>query len=74
MIEFANFSDSRITFCAEVVALHRAADFASLCQKIDCRRAGMESPEELIIVLAEFYPAERQKEFGVVGIEGKREE
>lgn len=48
MIEFANFSDSRNTFCAEVVALHRAADFASLCQKIDCRRAGMESPEELI--------------------------
>ena len=33
-----------------------------------------ESPEELIKVLAEFYPAERQKEFGVVGIEIKREE
>lgn len=74
MIEFANFSDSRNTFCAEVVALHRAADFATLCQKIDCRRAGMECPEEMIKVLAEFYPAERQKEFGVVGIEVKREE
>ena len=73
MIEFANFSDSRNTFCAEVVALHRAADFASLCQKIDCRRAGMESPEELIKVWRNL-SGRTSEEFGVVGIEIKREE
>ncbi len=72
LLEFSNVSDSGDTFCARVVNLYRAPDFAALSHRIDCHRAGMESVEELINVLAEFYPEERQKEFGVVGIEVKR--
>ncbi len=72
MIEFVNAADGSDTFTAEVIALHRAESFAALCDKIDCRKAGMADKGELITVLKEFYPEERQKAFGVVGIEIKR--
>lgn len=71
-IEFTNLSDATDTFTSSVIALHRAETFAALCEKIDCRKAGMSSDEELINVMAEFYPLEHQKELGVVGIEVKR--
>lgn len=71
-LEFANASDADDRFMAEVIALHRAESFVALCEKIDCRQAGMADKEELITVLKEFYPEERQKAFGVVGIEVKR--
>lgn len=72
IIEFTNVSDSADKFQAEVIALHRAENFAALCQKIDCRKAGMSSNEELIKVLEVFYPLARQKEYSVVGIEVKK--
>lgn len=71
-IEFSNLSDTTDTFKANVINLHRAESFAALCDKIDPRRAGMADKEELITVLKEFYPEERQKAYGVVGIEIKR--
>lgn len=71
-IEFANVSNADDTFMAEVIKLHRAESFAALSEQIDCRRAGMADKEELVRVLKEFYPEERQKAFGVVGIEVKR--
>ena len=72
IIEFSNASDTTDKFRAEVINLHRAESFAALCEKIDCHRAGMADKEELITVLKEFYPEERQKALGVVGIEVKR--
>ena len=72
IIEFSNASDANDKFKAEVINLHRAESFAALCEKIDCRRAGMTDKAELLKVLGEFYPEERQKAFGVVGIEVKR--
>lgn len=71
-IEFTNNSDSSDNFVAKVINLHQAKDFASLCEKIDCRQAGMSTNEELIKVLEEFYSLERQKELGVIGIEVKK--
>lgn len=70
-IEFSNSSDADDQFISQVIALHRAGSFAELCQKIDCKKAGFSSNHELIEVLKEFYSQERQKEFGVVGIEIK---
>ena len=72
VIEFSNASDAGDKFRAEVIALHRAESFVALCEKIDCRKAGMADKEELLKVLSEFYPEPRQKAFGVVGIEVKR--
>ena len=52
--------------------LHRAENFNTLCQKINCTKAGFDNNEELIKTLEEFYSLERQKELGVVGIEIKK--
>lgn len=71
-IEFSNNSDATDTFLAEVICLHRATDFATLCEKIDCRYAGFATKELLNKTIAEFYTCERQKALGVVGIEIKR--
>ncbi|MBP3687983.1 MAG: ASCH domain-containing protein [Alphaproteobacteria bacterium] len=71
-IEFSNLSDTTDTFKANVINLHKAESFAALCDKIDPRRAGMADKAELLKVLSEFYPEERQKAYGVVGIEIKR--
>ena len=68
-IEFSNNSDVNDKFTAKVVNLHRAGNFIELCNNIDCRSAGFSTNEELIRVLEEFYSLDRQKEFGVVGIE-----
>jgi len=68
-IEFSNNSDTDDKFTAQVINLHRASNFAELCKNINCRNAGFTSNEELIKVLEEFYSTDRQKEFGVVGIE-----
>jgi ASC-1-like (ASCH) protein len=69
VIEFRCVEDEDDKFLAEVVKLHFAEDFAHLCQKIECQKAGFTSDEALINALEEFYAKERQKEFGVVGIE-----
>lgn len=70
-IEFSNISDINDTFNAQVINLYRADSFAELCQNIDCLKAGFSNNNELITVLEEFYSQERQKEFGVIGIEIK---
>ena len=69
IIEFTNNSDTDDKFTAQVINLHRASSFVELCKNIDCRNAGFPSNEELIDVLEEFYSKDRQREFGVVGIE-----
>lgn len=68
-IEFSNNSDVNDTFTAKVINLHRASSFTELCKDIDCRNAGFPSNKELIDVLEGFYSKDRQREFGVVGIE-----
>lgn len=71
-IEFTNGSDKNDHFMAEVVALHTAPDFETLCTKcITPRQGGFDMKEELISVLEEFYKPAVQKKYGVVGIEIK---
>lgn len=70
-IEFSNLSNPDDKFQARVIDLHRAKNFISLCQIIDCQKAGFTTSEELIKALSEFYSLEQQHEFGVVGIEVK---
>ena len=72
IIEFSNVSNADDKFKAKVVNLHRAGNFKALCEEIDCRSAGFATDEELIKALGGFYSMERQKEFGVVGIEIER--
>ena len=71
-IEFSNNSDANDKFISQVTNLHRADNFAELCQKIDCKKAGFPDIKELIDVLEKFYSQEKQNEFGVIGIEIKR--
>ena len=68
---FENLSDREDTFTAEVKYLYRAPDFRNLAEQIPVYRAGLQSKEELIETMAEFYPLDRQKEKGVLGIEIK---
>ena len=69
VIEFSNASNAKDTFFAQVIDLHKAPDFKSLCSKISIQQAGFLSQDELLKTLEEFYPPQRQKEFGVIGIE-----
>lgn len=69
IIEFSNNSDADDKFMAQVINLHKAINFVELCKNINCRNAGFASNDELIDVLEEFYSKDRQREFGVVGIE-----
>lgn len=71
-IEFTNGSDKNDHFMAEVIALHLAPDFETLCTKcITPRQGGFDTKEELLSVLEEFYTPSVQKKYGVVGIEIK---
>lgn len=71
-IEFTNGSDKNDRFMAEVIALHLAPDFETLCaQSITPRQGGFDAKEELLSVLEEFYTPAAQKKYGVVGIEIK---
>jgi len=72
VIEFSNNSNAKDTFLAQVVKLYQADSFEALCHKIDCRHAGFNTNQDLMMVLEEFYSLERQKEFGVIGIEVKK--
>ena len=69
IIEFSNASNAKDTFFAQVIDLYKAPDFKSLCSKISIQQAGFSSQDELLKTLEEFYPPQRQKEFGVIGIE-----
>lgn len=71
-IEFSNNSNLEDKFSAKVINLHFAENFAALCQKIACNNAGFANNESLIKTMEEFYSLEKQKKFGVVGIEIKK--
>ncbi len=71
-IEFTNGSDKNDRFYAQVVALHTAPDFETLCTNyITPQQGGFDTKEELLSVLEEFYTPAAQKKYGVVGIEIK---
>ncbi len=70
-IEFSDLSNPNDTFKAIVKVLHRASNFQSLCQLITPPQAGFETQEELVSIMEQFYPKEKQQQFGVVGIEIK---
>lgn len=68
-IEFYNVSDENDRFQAFVTNLHKAANFEKLCHMIEPNKAGFDNKEDLLKVLEEFYPVEKQNKTGVVGIE-----
>lgn len=68
-IEFSNASDAHDKFIASVINLHKADTFMDLCKSISCHSGGFATNEELVNALEAFYSLDRQKEFGVVGIE-----
>ena len=72
IIEFANHDNTADKFLAEVINLYRADDFMGLCRKISCQKAGFQTNEELVNCLEEFYEPQKQKQFGVLGIEIKK--
>lgn len=69
IIKFCNASDEDDTFQAKVIDLHKAVNFEKLCNIIEPSKAGFESKEDLLKILEEFYPIEKQNEIGVIGIE-----
>lgn len=70
-ITFSDLSNPADTFTAQVLALHRADSFDTLCDIISPAQAGFSTKEELIDCLQEFYTPEAQAQYGVVGIEIK---
>ena len=70
-VQFSNLADPNDTFQATVVALHRASDFASLCQIIRPEQAGFKNQGELLQIMEQFYSPKKQQEYGVIGIEIK---
>lgn len=70
-IIFSNLSNPNDTFIAQVLALHHANSFDQLCNTISPMLAGFSTKEKLVDCLQEFYTAENQKKYGVVGIEIK---
>ena len=71
-ITFSDLSDLNDTFVAEVLALHHAPNFDTLCTTIQPIQAGFSTKEDLINCLQEFYTSDAQKQYGVVGIEIKK--
>ncbi len=69
VLEFSN--DEENCFEAVVIQLHKAENFNKLCDVIDISKVGFDTKEELLQVLEEFYPLEKQNKYGVVGIEIK---
>ncbi len=68
-IEFSCVDNPQNKIFAKIINLYQAADFASLCQRIDYSRAGFTSKEDLIQTLENFYPLSQQQKYGVIGIE-----
>ena len=68
-IEFSNNSNANDKFSAKVINIHRAQNFVELCKNINCNNAGFATNEELMKALEEFYTLDRQKQYGVIGIE-----
>jgi ASC-1-like (ASCH) protein len=71
-IVFSDAATPADTFEAKVVALHRFDSFSRLCQVIPPATAGFGSADDLLKAIEGFYPADKQKQYGVVGIEVKK--
>lgn len=72
-IEFSCAENIEDKLFTEVVALYKAEDFKKLYEIIDIKKAGLSgTPEEVMSTMEEFYSKEKQKKYGVVGIEVKR--
>jgi len=69
LLHFYNAPNAEDIFDTKVVKLHNYSSFKELCGKIDCKKCGFETNDELFKILEKYYPEEKQKEFGVVGIE-----
>lgn len=71
-IEFINrLDDCKAT--REVIGLHLSAGFEELFQTIEQKKLGDESVNDLLEELNEFYSGEQQKQYGVIGIEIRKE-
>lgn len=68
-IKFYNVSDENDNFQAIVTNLHKAPNFDKLCNIIEPIKAGFAHKEDLLKVLEEFYPVQKQNKIGVIGIE-----
>ena len=68
---FENLSNPKDYFTGVVKNLYRASDFGSLAEQISPEKAGFQSKDEMIKTMKTFYPTDRQKEDGVLGIEIK---
>lgn len=71
IIVFCNNSNKDDTFEAEVTELYSAKNFDSLCNIITPKQAGFSTKKELLEVLEEFYTVDKQRKYGVLGIEIK---
>lgn len=69
LLQFYNAPNAEDAFNTKIINLHKYPSFKDLCANIDCRKCGFETVEELLESLGRFYPDEKQKELGVVGIE-----
>ena len=70
-LTFENLSDPTDFFIGVVTHLYRAGDFKELSETVSPLVAGFQSKEDLVQTMATFYPLERQKAEGVLGIEIK---
>lgn len=72
-IEFCCAENMVDKFLVEVTALYKAEDFKALCGIIDIKKAGLSGTTETVMrTMEKFYSKEKQKKYGVVGIEVKR--
>lgn len=69
IIKFNDSSNDKDIFLAKVKNLHFSSDFNNLCDIIKPAQAGFETKDNLIKALEEFYPLNRQAQYGVIGIE-----
>lgn len=73
-IEFVRTDDETITLSAEVLQIHKFSSFEELYKRLPLTKCGY-TYENLPYAKAEdmnaYYSAERQKEYGVLGIEIK---
>lgn len=67
-ILFSN-NENEEKLLAKVLDLHKAKSFEDLVGMVEINKTGFSSILELNEALLEFYSAEKQKEFGVLGIE-----
>ncbi|MBR6412903.1 MAG: ASCH domain-containing protein [Alphaproteobacteria bacterium] len=70
-IIFENLDNAADYFIGEVIALHRAQDFHELSGLIPISKTGFNTQKELVETMEKFYPLEKQKKEGVLGIEIK---